>query len=215
MKSFRVAARHSPANVGRVSDVTRVLEAVQHGDPAAAKDLLPLVYEELRRLARSKMAQQAAGHTLQPTALVHEAWLKLGDQRFENRAHFFGAAAEAMRRILVDRARRKHRDKRGNGAEHVDVDEIEIAAPTENADELLRVHEVLDCFAAEDPQKAELVRLRFFLSRRRARFSGYRSVPRNGIGRMRARGFSMRSSGTKNRRRIIRPAWPFSSPDGA
>ena len=89
--------------------------------------------------------------------------MRLGAQRFENRAHFFGAAAEAMRRILVERARRKGRDKRGAGAEHVDVDAIEIAAPTGNADELLRVHEVLDLFAAEDPQKAELVKLRFFV----------------------------------------------------
>jgi RNA polymerase sigma factor (TIGR02999 family) len=94
---------------------------------------------------------------------VHEAWLRLGDQPFENRAHFFAAAAEAMRRILVDRARWKASDKRGAGAAHVDVDEIEIAAPAGDGDELLRVHEVLDRLAADDPQKAELVKLRFFV----------------------------------------------------
>ena len=146
-----------------MSDVTRFLAAIQHGDARAGEELLPLVYAELRQLARAKMAREQPGHTLQPTALVHEAWLRLGAQSFENRAHFFGAAAEAMRRILVERARRKLREKRGAGAEHVDVDDLEIAAPTENADELLRVHEVLDQLAAEDPQKAELVKLRFFV----------------------------------------------------
>ena len=145
-----------------MSEVTQLLDAIQQGNPRASEALLPLVYAELRGLARAKMAREQPGHTLQPTALVHEAWLRLGEQRFENRAHFFGAAAEAMRRILVERARRKQRDKRGNGAEHLDVDEIEIAAPAGNGDELLRVHEVLDRLAAEDPQKAELVKLRFF-----------------------------------------------------
>jgi RNA polymerase sigma factor (TIGR02999 family) len=144
-------------------ELTLLLDALHRGEPDAAETLLAQVYAELRQLARAKMAREQPGHTLQPTALVHEAWLRLGEQRFQNRAHFFGAAAEAMRRILVDRARRKHRDKRGNGAEHLDVDKIEIAAPTGNADELLRVHEVLDRFAAEDPQKAELVKLRFFV----------------------------------------------------
>ena len=144
-------------------DITLLLEALHRGEPDAADALLAQVYAELRALARAKMAREQPGHTLQPTALVHEAWLKLGDQRFENRAHFFGAAAEAMRRILVERARSKGRDKRGAGAEHLDVADIEIAAPTGNADELLRVHEVLDRFAAEDPQKAELVKLRFFV----------------------------------------------------
>mgnify|MGYP003396502637 CR=1 FL=1 len=114
MKSFRVVARLSPATLRRVSDVTRILEAIDQGDPAAAKDLLPLVYEELRRLARSKMAQQSAGHTLQPTALVHEAWLRLvGSERQEwnGRGHFFAAAAEAMRHILVDHARGEAGDR--------------------------------------------------------------------------------------------------------
>jgi RNA polymerase sigma factor (TIGR02999 family) len=146
-----------------VADITLLLDAIQRGEPDAAGALLSQVYAELRQLARAKMSREQPGHTLQPTALVHEAWLKLGEQRFENRAHFFSAAAEAMRRILIERARSKQRDKRGAGAEHVDVDEIEIAAPAGNEDELLRVHEVLDLLAAEDPQKAELVKLRFFV----------------------------------------------------
>src|SRR3954449_6729930 len=103
-----------------MSDVTRLLEAIQHGDAGAGEDLLPLVYAELRQLARSKMAREQPGQTLQPTALVHEAWMRLGDARFANRSHFFGAAAEAMRRILVERARRHHREKRGGGVEHLD-----------------------------------------------------------------------------------------------
>src|SRR3954452_25559671 len=101
-------------------DVTRVLEAMQSGDARAGEELLTLVYAELRQLARAKMAREQPGHTLQPTALVHEAWLRLGEARFENRAHFFGAAAEAIRCILVDRSRRHHRGKRGGGAEHLD-----------------------------------------------------------------------------------------------
>ena len=146
-----------------MKDVTRLLDAVQHGDARAADELLPLVYAELRQLARAKMAREQPGQTLQATALVHEAWLRLGDgARFENRAHFFGAAAEAMRRILVDRARRKLAARHGGGQERLNVDEIEIAAPTEKEDDLLAVHEALDLFASEDPVKAELVKLRFF-----------------------------------------------------
>jgi len=113
-----------------VADLTLLLDALHRGEPDAASALLTQVYAELRELARAKMARENPGHTLQPTALVHEAWLRLGDQRFENRAHFFGAAAEAMRRLLIDRARRKRAAKNGAGAEHTDVDEIEIAAPT-------------------------------------------------------------------------------------
>jgi RNA polymerase sigma factor (TIGR02999 family) len=146
----------------RVSDVTRLLDALQQGDPRAGEALLPLVYAELRALARAKMAREQPGHTLQPTALVHEAWLRLGEQSFENRAHFFGAAAEAMRRILVERARRKRAAKHGAGADHVDVDEVEIATPTPRDDELLAVHEALDALAIHDPRKAELVKLRYF-----------------------------------------------------
>jgi RNA polymerase sigma factor (TIGR02999 family) len=146
-----------------VPDITLLLEALHRGEPDADGALLTQVYAALRQLARAQMAREHPGHTLQPTALVHEAWLRLGDQRFKNRAHFFGAAAEAMRRILVERARRKGRDKRGAGAEHLDVEEIEIAAPAGDSDELIRVHEVLDRLAVEDPQKAELVKLRFFV----------------------------------------------------
>jgi RNA polymerase sigma factor (TIGR02999 family) len=145
-----------------VADLTLLLDALHRGEPDAAGALLAQVYAELRALARAKMAREQPSHTLQPTALVHEAWLKLGDQRFENRAHFFGAAAEAMRRILVDRARQKLAVRHGGGQERVDVDDIEIAAPVEASEQLLAVHEALDRFAAESPAKAELVKLRFF-----------------------------------------------------
>src|SRR4051812_16973706 len=146
-----------------MSDVTRILDAIQQGDPKAANELLPLIYAELRRLAASKMAREQPGHTLQATALVHEAWLRLGDGAFANRAHFFAAASEAMRRILIERARRKHREKRGGGAEHVDVAELEIAAPEGSMEESLAVHEALDKLAAQDQRKAEVVKLRYFV----------------------------------------------------
>ena len=145
--------------------MTRILEAVQQGDLSAAKDLLPLVYEELRRLARSKMAQQAGGHTLQPTALVHEAWLRLaGSERqgWNGRGHFFAAAAEAMRHILVDSARRKCRAKHGGGQERLDVDEVEIAAGADD-EKILLVHEALEKLAMEDPIRAEVVKLHYFV----------------------------------------------------
>src|SRR6185503_148055 len=125
-----------------MSEVTHILEAIQHGNPKAAEELLTLVYSELRRLAAHKMAGEAPGHTLQATALVHEAWLRLGADAqpgWQNRAHFFAAASESMRRILVDRARRKQREKRGGGVEHVDVAELEIAAPLGNEEESLAV----------------------------------------------------------------------------
>jgi len=147
-----------------VSDVTRILERAQAGDSLAADELLPLVYDELRRLAAAKMANEAPGKTLQPTALVHEAWLRLGadDQpNWQNRAHFFGAAAEAMRRILVESARRKLRLKRGGGQERIELDESALEAPLED-ERILQVHEALGALAAEDPQKAEIVKLRFF-----------------------------------------------------
>jgi RNA polymerase sigma factor (TIGR02999 family) len=144
-------------------DVTRLLNAVQHGDPSAGNELLSLVYGELRRLASSKMAREERGHTLQATALVHEAWMRLGDGSFENRAHFFAAAGEAMRRILVERARRKHSAKRGGGAEHLDVTDVEIAAPTANEDELCAVHEALDALTVQEPRQAELVKLHYFI----------------------------------------------------
>lgn len=149
-----------------MSDVTSILDRVQRGDSQAAEELLPLVYVELRRLAAQKMANEAAGHTLQPTALVHEAWLRLGGSNapsFQNRAHFFGAAAEAMRRILIERARRRIAAKRGAGAERVDLDEIEIPSPVANDDQLLAMNDALEKFAALDPRKAELVKLRYFV----------------------------------------------------
>ncbi len=149
-----------------MSDVTALLEAIQHGGPKAAEDLLPLVYEELCKLAARKMAIEPVGHTLQPTALVHEAWLRLGGgegAQFENRAHFFGAAAEAMRRILIERARRRLAAKRGAGAEHLDLDELEIASPLADDDVLLQLNEALEKFSAVDARKAELVKLRYFV----------------------------------------------------
>ena len=149
-----------------MSEITHLLGRLEQGDANAAEELLPLVYEELRRLAASKMANEAPGQTLQPTALVHEAWLRLGGSEapsFQNRAHFFGAAAEAMRRILIERARRRVAAKRGAGAAMVDVDEIEIPSPVADDDQLLAVNEALEKFAALDPRKAELVKLRYFV----------------------------------------------------
>ena len=149
-----------------MSDITRVLNLVQQGDARAAGELLPLVYDELRRLATQKMTREAAGHILQPTALVHEAWLRLGGSEapsFQNRAHFFGAAAEAMRRILIERARRRLAVKRGGGIAPVALDEIEIPSPTADDDQLLAVNEALEKFAALEPRMAELVKLRYFV----------------------------------------------------
>src|SRR6266850_4478257 len=148
-----------------MSEATHLLNAIEAGDPKAADQLLPLVYEELRRLAASRMASEAAGHTLQPTALVHEAWLRLvGDTnpKFENRAHFFAAAAEAMRRILIERARKKRAVRHGGGQQRVDVDQLELAAARQD-DELLAVHEALDKLAAAHPVEAQVVKLRYFV----------------------------------------------------
>ena len=144
-------------------EVTRLLEAVGCGDPSAAEELLPLVYEDLRRLASSKMAGQPPGHTLQATALVHEAWLRVSSEQhpWKNSRHFFAAAAEAMRRILVDQARRKQCQKRGGIQERIPVETIEIPMQS-TPSELLAIHEALDRLAALDASKAELVKLRFF-----------------------------------------------------
>ena len=147
-----------------MTDATRLLNAVEQGDPKAAEELLPLVYEELRRLAALKMADQPAGHTLQPTALVHEAYLRLvgADQRsWQNSRHFLAAAAEAMRHILIDSARKKRRLKRGGDWQRVDLEEVHLAVDAA-PDGLLAVDEALEEFAREDPDKAELVKLRFF-----------------------------------------------------
>ena len=148
-----------------MSDVTHILEAIERGEPKAAEQLLPLVYEELRKLAAQKMAHEAAGHTLQPTALVHEAWLRLvgsGHQQWNTRGHFFSAAAEAMRRILIEAARRKHSQRRGGGLERVDLDDSQLILERP-ADEILAVDEALDKLAREDALAAELVKLRYFM----------------------------------------------------
>jgi RNA polymerase sigma factor (TIGR02999 family) len=148
-----------------INEVTVILQALARGEPAAAEALLAQVYQELRRLAAHKMAGQAPGHTLQPTALVHEAWLRLagnGPPQFAGRAHFFAAAAEAMRHILIDSARRKQALRHGGGQARVNSDEVEIACLAED-DEILAVHELLDKLAAQDPQRAELTKLRYFV----------------------------------------------------
>jgi len=149
-----------------MSNVTQLLSAIDTGDPKAADQLLPLVYEELRRLAAAKMAHEAPGHTLQPTALVHEAWLRLAGPRegqaWQNRAHFVGAAAEAMRRILIERARAKGRLRRGGARERVPLENVTLA--TEDNDEtVLAVHEALDRLAAQDELKSQIVKLRYFV----------------------------------------------------
>jgi RNA polymerase sigma factor (TIGR02999 family) len=147
------------------SAVTRLLNSLGHGDAKAADELLAAVYAQLRQLAAGKMASERPGQTIQPTSLVHEAWLRLGggkDQKWESRAHFFGAAAEAMRRILIENARRKQSARHGGGQQRFDVDEVEISAGVKD-DELIEVNEVLEKFAALDPQKAELVKLRYFV----------------------------------------------------
>ena len=147
-----------------MSDATLLITAMEQGDPTAANKLLELLYEELRRLAASKMARETPGQTLQPTALVHEAWLRLvvsNNPNFENRAHFFSAAAEAMRRILIDRARRKLRMRHGGCLERVEIDEQEIAAPGDD-EQLVAVNEALDQLAKSHPIQAEVVKLRYF-----------------------------------------------------
>jgi RNA polymerase sigma factor (TIGR02999 family) len=149
-----------------MSDVTRILSAIEQGDPQAADQLLPLVYDELRKLAAARIAEEKPGQTLQATALVHEAYLRLvgGEQTqdWDGRRHFFAAAAEAMRRILIDRARHKHTRKAGGGRRRLDLDDIEPVLEEGNGDRLLALDEALRQLEAEDPRKAELVKLRFF-----------------------------------------------------
>jgi len=149
-----------------MNEVTQLLNSAERWKEGGtgASELLSLVYQDLRRLAAHKMAHEAPGQTLQPTALVHEAWLRVGgseEQTWENRAHFFGAAAEAMRRILIERARRKLASRHGGGQQKVDIDEVEIAAPTADA-ELLALSDALEKFETLDPAKAQLVKLRYF-----------------------------------------------------
>ena len=166
--SVRHRARRSSKAVpttGRlVNDVTHMLRAIEQGDPLATEQLWELVYDELRKLAGTQMAREMPGQTLDATALVHEAYIRLAgdqDQACANRRHFFAAAAEAMRRILVEAARRKGREKHGGSQrrEHADLDNLDAGAP---ADDILSLHEALEHFAAHDPQKAKLVELRFF-----------------------------------------------------
>jgi RNA polymerase sigma factor (TIGR02999 family) len=146
-----------------MSEVTRILQNIEHGDRKAADELLPLVYEELRKLATAKMSNQRADHTLQPTALVHEAWLRLAgaEARFEGRTHFYAAAAEAMRHILVDHARRKSALRHGGGQQRVEFDEAGVTVP-DNDDQILAVNEALEKFSVENQLGAELVKLRYF-----------------------------------------------------
>lgn len=151
--------------LARVSDVTRILQAAQQGDPHAADELLPLVYEELRRLAAHRMANEAAGQTLQATALVHEAWLRLvgnDNQKWDGRAHFFAAAAEAMRRILIDRARRKHAIRHGGDQQRVELQDSDVLAAATD-DRLIAVSDALDKLALQHKTEAELVKLRYFV----------------------------------------------------
>jgi RNA polymerase sigma factor (TIGR02999 family) len=146
------------------SEGTQLLHAIEHGDGAAAEELLPLVYEELRKLAAVRLANEAEGQTLQPTALVHEAWLKLAgahQQQWNGRGHFFGAAAEAMRRILIDRARKRNRERHGAGLQRVNLDSVDLATNTDD-ETLLRLNDALERFALESPEKAALIKLRYF-----------------------------------------------------
>ena len=151
--------------IRRVSEVTRMLEAIQHGDSKAADELLPLVYDELRHLAAQKLSHEKPGQTLQATSLVHEAWLRVADtpgQTWDSQTHFFGAAAEAMRRILIENARRKQALEHGGNLVRTTLDTTGIAAPVPD-EQLLALDEALDGLSREDPQAAQLVKLRFFV----------------------------------------------------
>jgi RNA polymerase sigma factor (TIGR02999 family) len=149
-----------------MNDVTELLHAIDQGDPNAAAQLLPLVYDELRRLAARRLAHEAPGQTLESTALVHEAYLRLVGRDFaqawDGRGHFFASAAEAMRRILIEQARRKRRHKRGGSRRRVDLDAVEVVAPTPPSVDILALDEALTKLAQKYPQKAELVKLRYF-----------------------------------------------------
>lgn len=156
LRLLPLLAHDHPVILTFVSEVTRILSAIEQGDPFAAEKLLPLVYDELRKLARQKLAHEKAGHTLDATALVHEAYLKLiGDQQFANRGHFFAAAAEAMRRILIDSARRKQL------APRVDLEELQLAAIGED-ERLLELNDALDLLAVKEPMAARIVSARVF-----------------------------------------------------
>jgi RNA polymerase sigma factor (TIGR02999 family) len=159
--SLRIRISYPAVSAG---EITLILQRIERGEPQAAERLLPLVYDQLRHLAAARMAHEASGHTLQPTALVHEAWLRLGaDQQpdWKSRAQFFAAAAEAMRRILIDRARQRLAQRRGGKHEHVNIDDIEVAGSADDA-RVIRVNDALEKFALVESEKAELVKLRYF-----------------------------------------------------
>ena len=148
-----------------MSELTQILDAINEGDSKAAEELLPLVYDELRKLAAWKMAHEAPGQTLQPTALVHEAWLRLIEDetpRYDGKAHFFAAAAEAMRRILIEKARRKRALRHGGGQQRMDIENLELATPVEE-DQMLAVNDALDKLGTHNPVEADLVKLRYFV----------------------------------------------------
>jgi RNA polymerase sigma factor (TIGR02999 family) len=170
-----------------MSDVTRILDSISAGDRASAEQLLAVVYDELRRMAAGQMAREKPGQTLQPTALVHEAWLRLlgndQDRQWGSRAHFFGAAAEAMRRILVENARRKLSQKRGSGAVRVELEELELAIEADD-ESVLRVHEALEKLTGHDPQAAELVKLRFFAGLEQQEAAALLGLPERSAGRL-------------------------------
>jgi RNA polymerase sigma factor (TIGR02999 family) len=147
-----------------MNEITLVLQAVNRGEGGASAQLMPLVYQELRRLAAARMARESPGQTIQATALVHEAWLQLagnGERQWQNRAHFFGAASDAMRRILIDNARRKARIKHGAGQARVDIADVQVAEKTPD-DDVLLINEALERLEAEDPEKARIVVMKFF-----------------------------------------------------
>lgn len=165
---LRLHFARASRKLGRVSEgeITLVLQRIEQGDPQASAQLLPLVYDELRHLAAARLARENPGQTLQPTALVHEVWLRIGHNQamWNNRAHFFAAAAEAMRRILIDNARRKHAARHGGQFEHVSADATGFDVPTgPDDDELLLVNDALDALAAHDPRKADLVKQKYFV----------------------------------------------------
>jgi RNA polymerase sigma factor (TIGR02999 family) len=163
-KADRLGAHQASKPFEFMTEITLVLQAMGRGDSRASEELLPLVYDELRRHAAARMAREAAGQTLQPTALVHEAWMRLvgdGDRTWQNRAHFFGAAAEAMRRILIENARRKSRLKHGGDQVRLDLDQLELAATTPD-EKILLIDEALERLRTQDPEKAQVVVLKFF-----------------------------------------------------
>ncbi len=163
--SFELTESARWATLGVVNDVTHLLHAMANGDADARDRLIPMVYEELRQMAARRLVPGAGDQTLQPTALVHDAWLRMGGDQmggWRNRGHFFATAATVMRSILVDRARRRRALRHGGGQQRVNLEDVQVAEPAEHDDQILAVHEALEKFAEEDARKAELVKLRYF-----------------------------------------------------